>query len=123
MFYGAIELYGGMFSYENIDSRVFNEDNRVMIESEFILDSLEMEDKYILTPTFLFTTWKELKQKYAFCNSSIRVLVFAKDTEDDFIYTFLQKRLEYISKTELGYSLDFRCISDKKTKLTFEIIY
>jgi len=108
MFYGALEIVSGQPYYENVDERVFCMTNRVLIEKDFILEMLETEDKLIMNPNFTFTSWTELAKHYSNCSSAVRILVFAEDTSDDFIFDFLLKRVEYIAKTELEYEVAFK---------------
>ncbi len=108
MFYGALEIISGHTYYENVDKNVFCMNNRVIIEKDFILEMLENNNKIIMNPNFTFTTWTILVKYYSNCSSPIKLLVFAEDTDDTFIFNFLKQRVEYIAKTELEYEVNFQ---------------
>ena len=98
MFLGAVEIESGVvYESENALKTLFNGNNIVIVEKDFIITDLINNMPIFTNPVFYATTWngvKEMSSKYI-----VKALIFDRKTTMEKIYDLLKNRVQYIFNT------------------------
>ena len=94
MFLGAIEVEKrNVYASENALQKMFDEDNIILIENDYVLPLLEGNVQFIQAAHFIRGTWQTIKKRSQ--KHIVQGLVFEANTPDCEIEELLKQRVKY----------------------------
>ena len=113
-FLGASEVVNeSIYSSDNACVSEYDDTNIVIVEKDYLLPVIENDMYIIFDPTFYKSTWKKVFNQSK--NGTVAILVFKKETSDNYINWFLRERIYHFTKKKVDISFNNNiAIVDKK---------
>ena len=106
-FIGVAEIHmGEMYYGDNTDTRRISDDNVIIVEKEFIMESLLCNKVFIFEPLFRVEQWSGIVEHNA------KLLIFSKEVTQKQLKEFLCLRTHHIVENTLSKQIPLKSITE-----------